>query len=125
MKKTVKLSLLAISAAFVAYLSTACAFPFPLGAVYTDVTLPAALGNGDIEMNRSGTATCHSILGWVASGDASLNQAALNGKLDHISWANYRAFNILGVYGRYTVEAYGFGSKFGPDETLRPERKAE
>ncbi|GEM_PF-655156 len=120
MSKSVKLFVLGAVALAGAFLSTSCAFPLPLGGIYTNITTPVTVGSGDLKYNRCGTASCYSILGWVAGGDASLNKAALNGNLDKISWANMKVVNYLGIYGSYTVEAYGFGSKFGPDESLRP-----
>ena len=62
-------------------LLTSCGTPFPLGCLYTKVTLPLTVGSGEIKYNRIGTATCRNFLGWVAVGDASINQAAENGNI--------------------------------------------
>lgn len=124
MKKSLQLLIVGAASLATSFLAS-CALPFPVGALYTDFTYPVTVGEGDIKYNRCGTASCYSLFGWVAGGDASLNRAAKNGNIDKISWANMKAFNILGIYGKYTVEVYGTGSKFGPDENYRPEKIAE
>ena len=116
--KLVALSALALLGAF----ASSCAAPLPVGCLYTDITLPGALGDGNIgkSANRHGSASCYSILGWVAGGDASLNQAAYNGNVDHVAWSSFKATNYFGIYGIYTTVVYGTGKEFGPDMTLAP-----
>ena len=101
-------------------LLTSCGTPFPLGCLYTKVTLPLTVGSGEIKYNRIGTAQCRNFLGWVAVGDASINQAAENGNIDRVSWASQRVENILGIYGTYTTIVYGFGEK--EDETTAADK---
>ena len=71
-------------------------------------------------MNRYGSASCYSILGWVAGGDASINEAAVNGGIDKISWTNTHVTNYFGIYGIYRTEVFGTGKALGPDQTLAP-----
>ena len=121
--KLVALSALALLGAF----ASSCAAPLPVGCLYTDITLPGALGDGNIgkSANRHGSASCYSILGWVAGGDASLNQAAYNGNVDHVAWSSFKATNYFGIYGIYTTVVYGTGKEFGPDMTLAPSNATE
>ena len=121
--KLVALSALALLGAF----ASSCAAPLPVGCLYTDITLPGALGDGNIgkSANRHGSASCYSILGWVAAGDASINEAASNGEVDKISWTSFHATNYFGIYGIYRTDVYGTSKSFGPDQTLAPSPSSE
>ena len=125
MKKSLKLAVLTACAALGALAATSCATPFPLGCLYTDVTMPGSIGNGDFEANRYGSASCYSILGWVAGGDASINEAAVNGGIDKIAWTNTHVTNYFGIYGIYKTEVFGTGKSLGPDQTLAPAKNAQ
>ena len=120
MKKSLKLAVLSAFAVIGALAATSCATPFPLGCLYTDVTMPGSIGNGDFEANRYGSASCYSILGWVAGGNASINEAAVNGNIDHVAWTNRKVTNYFGIYGIYKTEVFGTGKSFGPDQSLAP-----
>ena len=120
MKKSLKLAVLSACAILGALAATSCATPFPLGCLYTDVTMPGSIGNGDFEANRYGSASCYSILGWVAGGNASINEAAVNGGIDHVSWTNRKVTNYFGIYGIYKTEVFGTGKTLGPDQSLAP-----
>ena len=125
MKKSIKLAVLSACAVLGALSATSCATPFPLGCLYTDVTMPGSIGSGDFEANRYGSASCYSILGWVAGGDASINEAACNGEIDKISWTSFHATNYFGIYGIYRTDVYGTSKSFGPDQTLAPSPSSE
>ena len=122
MKTSVK-AFLAVCALACCALLTSCGTPFPLGCLYTKVTLPVALGNGEIKYNRIGEAKCTNFLGWFASGDASINAAAASAQITRISWVSQKVENYLGIYGTYTTVVYGFGEK--ADETTAPEKALE
>jgi len=98
-------------------LTASCGTPFPLGCLYTQVTLPVSVGGGEIVYNRMGTSQCYSILGWVAGGNASIDEAAMNGDISHVTWASQKVINVLGIYGRYQTVVYGFGE--APDPSVR------
>ena len=125
MKKSLKLAVLSAGAVLGALAATSCATPFPLGCLYTDVTMPGSIGNGDFEANRYGSASCYSILGWVAGGNASINEAAVNGGIDKIAWTNTHVTNYFGIYGIYKTEVFGTGKSLGPDQTLAPAKNAQ
>ena len=82
--------------------------------------MPGSIGSGDFEANRYGSASCYSILGWVAGGNASINEAAVNGGIDHVSWTNRKVTNYFGIYGIYKTEVFGTGKTLGPDQSLAP-----
>lgn len=108
MKKLVK-TLAAAAIIATGALLTSCATPVPLGCVYTNVKLPLGIGNGDITYNKIGHAKCISVLGWFASGDASIKAATMEGGIGRVSWATQEVNNILGIYGTYTTTVYGYG----------------
>lgn len=92
---------------FVSVLLAGCATPFPYGVVYTEIKSPVAAGDGSISYNKVGVAKSTSVLGLVATGDASIKAAAANGGIRNIKYVDYDAKNILGVYGEYTTTVYG------------------
>ena len=102
---------------------TSCGTPFPLGCLYTKVTLPVSVSSGDIKYNRIGKAKCQNFLGWFANGDASINAACENGNINKVSWVSQRVENILGIYGSYTTIVYGFGEN--EDKMTAPEKMLE
>ena len=119
MKMSAKAFLFACALGCTALL-TSCGTPFPLGCLYTKVTLPLGAGSGEIKYARIGEAQCRNFLGWVAIGDASINAAAANGNITRVTWASQTVENIMGVYGTYTTTVYGYGD--GPDETVAAEK---
>jgi hypothetical protein len=104
-KKLLKSTLVFTVAAF---LFTGCAYvAAPLtGFVYTDLYAPMAATSNNIG-TKVGTAEATSILGIVATGDASINQAAKNGNISQISHVDYHSTSILGIYSTFTVMVYG------------------
>lgn len=104
MKKTVGL-LAAVIAAGV-FLS-GCATPFPHGVIYTEVKSPVAVGDGNGSYSKVGVAKATSIIGMVATGDASIKAAMANGGISKIKFVDYDSKNILGLYGEYTTTVYG------------------
>jgi hypothetical protein len=77
-----------------------------LGVMYTDVSDGMA-ATGNVGSSKVGSATATSILGWVATGDASIDAASRAGGITKIHHVDYHSKNILGVYGQYTVTVYG------------------
>ena len=92
---------------FVAVLLAGCATPYPMGAIYTEIKAPVASGNGGLSYNKVGVAKSISVLGLVATGDASIKAAAANGGIRTVKYVDYDAKNILGIYGEYTTTVYG------------------
>jgi hypothetical protein len=90
-----------------AVLASGCATPFPVGALYTEIKSPVGAGEGALSYSKVGTAKATSVLGLVATGDASIKAAAANGGIRNIKYVDYDSKNILGVYGEYTTTVYG------------------
>ncbi|MBP6920653.1 MAG: TRL-like family protein [Candidatus Omnitrophica bacterium] len=83
-----------------------CATPYPCGMLYTEVGFPVAAGEG-ARGSKVGTAKSTSILGLVATGDASLKAAMDSAGITKVKHVDYNAKNILGIYGEYTTTVYG------------------
>lgn len=100
-----KILFLALVAA--CFFITSCATSMPRGALYTELKLPViATGEGEKNL-KVGTAECTSILGLVATGDASIETAMKNGGITKVSHVDWDAKNILGIIGTYKVVVYG------------------
>jgi hypothetical protein len=77
-----------------------------LGIVYTDVKAPLAV-TSNTNASKVGTADAASILGIIAIGDASIENASKKAGIKSIHHVDYRSTNILGIYAQYTVYVYG------------------
>ena len=83
-----------------------CATAFPVGMLYTELKLPINVGSNAKNM-KVGTSECMSVLGLVATGDASIEAAMKNGGITKINHVDWEVKNILGVIGNYKVTVYG------------------
>lgn len=83
-------------------------FTPPMGA-YTNIQAPLDLDYDatKIKGTKTGESTATCILGLVALGDASTQEAAKNGGLKTINHADYEYKNILGIYQETKVKVYG------------------
>ena len=87
--------------------SAGCATYLPLGFVYTEVKAPVAVAGGDVSYSKVGSAMATSVLGIVATGDASIRAAMEDGNINRVKHVEYSVKNILGIYGEYTTTVYG------------------
>lgn len=87
---------------------TSCAMTSaPLtGFVYQDLKSPVAV-TSNTGATKVGTATANSVLGIVATGDASVEAAAKSAGIKKIHHVDQHATNILGIYATYTITVYG------------------
>lgn len=84
-----------------------CATPYPAGMLYTEIKSPVGVGNEGVNYSKIGTSKCTSILGLVATGDASIKTAMEQGRITKVKFVEYESKNILGLYGEYTTKVYG------------------
>ncbi len=77
------------------------------GLIFTELKAPFYAGNGQDLGAKVGRAECQGFLGLVAIGDASIQKAAENGEITNIKAIDYEAFNVLGVFCRFTTIVYG------------------
>jgi hypothetical protein len=94
-------------------LSTGCTYYVapvmpPPGWIYSDIKAPI---DTDAQTNaigpRMGSASTTSILGLLSWGDASVATAVQDGNLSNVNHLDYEFLNILFVYQKFTVNAYG------------------
>ena len=71
------------------------------GFLYGNVKAPSE------KPTRVGRASARSILGVIASGDASIQTAARNGGITEIHHVDYESQNFFGVLAEFTVVVYG------------------
>ncbi len=90
------------------FLLAGCAYSVaPLvGTVYTDVKAPITATDSD-SYSKVGTAEATSVLGIVATGDASIEAAMKNGGISKVHHVDYHSTSILGLYAKFVVTVYG------------------
>ncbi|MBN2056566.1 TRL-like family protein [bacterium] len=76
------------------------------GFLWTDVKGPMT-ATSNMTYSKVGTAQCTSILGLVATGDASIETAAKNGGITKIHHVDFHSTNLLGIFATFTVTVYG------------------
>ncbi|MBN2105945.1 MAG: TRL-like family protein [Deltaproteobacteria bacterium] len=84
-----------------------CASYQPMGVIYTKVDAGIASADGPVGYTKVGKSEASSVLGLVATGDASIQTAVKNGGIKSIKYVDYHVENILGVIGKYTTTVYG------------------
>jgi len=90
------------------FLLSGCAFAIAavIGGIYTDVKAPVG-ATSNSGSSKMGMASATSILGWFATGDASIETAARTAGITKISHVDFEAMSVLGLYAKYTVMVYG------------------
>jgi hypothetical protein len=73
---------------------------------YTEVKGPG-MATSNASYSKVGTATCTSLLGLVARGDASIDTAAKSAGITKIHHVDYESKSILGLFAEFTVIVYG------------------
>ena len=81
-------------------------FQPPSGVVSVTTAPLSTEGNWNVGTKR-GEASSFSVLGLYASGDCSIATAARNGGLKKIGHVDYEYVNIIGIWQKATVIAYG------------------
>ena len=77
------------------------------GFLYADYTYPAYANAGGQVGSKTGEAKVTSILGLVATGDASIQTAAANGGITEVMTVDTHISNIVGVYSVTTTIVTG------------------
>jgi len=78
-----------------------------MGGLFTEVKAPLATGPTTVRATKVGTAMAKTVLGLVATGDASIETAMRNGGITRIHHVDYEAKSILFFYGEFTTIVYG------------------
>jgi hypothetical protein len=86
----------------------------PQGFLATSISAPLTPEIADVPVSdRRGSASTLFIRdifftgGGIALEDASIQAAARNGNLSKVHYADYELLTVLGVFGEFTVHAYG------------------
>lgn len=78
------------------------------GFIYSDFASPLQVDyNKAAVSSKMGEAVCEDVLGWVAVGDASVHAAAASKGITQINTVDYKFWNILGIYSKFTTVVYG------------------
>lgn len=97
---------LILGVAAVAAFMSSCA-PYT-GLVYEGITIPNSVTSNTIGDNaKVGRSNYISVMGFVATGDASVNSAAKNAGIKKISHVDVEKMSILGVYTKTETIVYG------------------
>lgn len=104
MKKIVATSVVAVSA-----LMTGCAgVATPAnGALFSNVKWDSSIANNTVEAEKQGEACVSSVLGLVASGDASIEAAKAAGGITEVATIAHNSSNVLGFYAKYCTIVSG------------------
>jgi len=93
-----KTSMKILSVAAVALLATGCAVRPTAGMLYTDVEVPVnATSNSAKNVITGESDKCKSILGLVATGNCSVENAKANSGITNVISVDYKSNNILGI----------------------------
>jgi len=77
------------------------------GMWYTGVTAPVAATGEVLKAPKEGRASCSSVLGLIATGDAGIPRAMANGGITKVQTIDYEAFSVFGFYSKYTTVVRG------------------
>ncbi len=76
------------------------------GFLYSDVKANDSV-TANTAATKVGRATATSILGWVATGDCSLDAAKKQGGITKVAHVDYESTSIIGIYATTTTVVYG------------------
>ena len=99
--------ILASVAMLAAVVLTGCASTYPAGSLYQELKMPITATSAKCINCKKGYSEATSILGLVATGDASIEAAAKQGGITVIHHVDWEVKNILGIIGNYRCNVYG------------------
>ncbi len=88
-------------------LLSGCAVQSPIGAIFTDISIPKLNPTSNSVGSKTGTAECVSYLSLVAMGDCSVETAAANGGISKIATVDTKVNSILGIINNFTTVVTG------------------
>jgi hypothetical protein len=78
---------------------------FVFGGIYSGYKSPGQLGTA--QAGKIGEACANSILGWIATGDASIEEAKRAGGITQVAYVDHEQFSVLGVYATTCTIVHG------------------
>jgi hypothetical protein len=105
---SMKLKLIALSLSL--WGTTGCAIAgggngFASGFIYSGYKTSGQVGNA--QAGKVGEACASSILGWIATGDASIEEAKKAGGITQIAHVDHEQFSVIGVYATTCTVVHG------------------
>lgn len=94
---------------FTTLVLTGCAgvrSPVSNGFLFTAVQGPVAATMADT-YSKSGKSSCVAVLGFVSTGDASIEAAMQNGGITKIHHVDHKSMTVLGLFAKFTTIVYG------------------
>ena len=76
------------------------------GAIFSQFKAAQDLESGKLG-SKCGKAELQNILGWILTGDATIETAAKNAGITNVTHADYEGFSVLGIWAKYTIYVYG------------------
>jgi len=102
-----RLVLLMVALSAVVVLTSCAMASSPVsGMWYTEVKAPLTATQYPTG-TKCGKAECTSILGLIATGDASIEAAAKSVGITKIHHVDYEAMSVLGIFAKFTTYVYG------------------
>ena len=105
MKKSILTSLILLLSALIIGCAGAPTMQEVPGAIYANYQMGKD-AEGSVG-TKEGRACATSILGWVATGDASIKTAAANGGISKVTSVERESKNIIGVHATYCTVVRG------------------
>lgn len=106
MKPTVVLTMAAISVVCLALGGCQIVQTPAIGIIFTEVKY-GDFATASTGASKEGKACATSILGWVATGDASVTAAKAAGGITNVSTIDHTAKNIVGIFGEWCTVVKG------------------
>ena len=87
-----------------------CAAPYTHGIIFSDINIPACSPDDATGLqpgSKTGTSEMVNYLGWIATGDASIQAAAKNAGIKKVKTVDYHYSTILGIVNTTTTTVTG------------------
>lgn len=77
------------------------------GLIWTNIKAPITATNSDTKATLVGRSEATTILGLIATGDASIDAAVKNGGITRIHHVDYEKHSLFGIVTTYSTVVYG------------------
>lgn len=86
---------------------TGCAAPYSSGLIYSDMSAPNQVTDNSANCSKMGDSTMVNILGFLATGDASVTKAKKKAGISKVANVDYDYTSILGIINTTTTRVCG------------------
>ncbi len=106
--KQIKVALTLVGISVAALSLSACQIvASPLAGTIFNETKYGNIATAETATTKEGKACASSVLGWVATGDASIVAAKANGGVTKVTSVDHYAKNVLGIFGEWCTIVKG------------------